>query len=384
MAQTVVGMFDNSSEAQQAVQKLVSAGISRDQIDISNNTNNSGSSYSSGSESSDDDQESGVSKFFKNLFGSDDDDADKYSHVARRAECIVTVHTQSKDESERVADILDDNGAVNVDERASEYGYSGSNRGSGLGGSSNSFGDRSNTVGAFDTGTSAGLTGAGSSVGDFTNMPSTTDGGSTSNFADTTSGSTSAGLGGTASTAGDFTNTPGTFADRSTSDFADTTSDRSTTDFTNTTSDRSTTGITGNNSASTDETSKIPIIEENLEVGKREVQSGGVRLRSRIIERPVEESVRLREERVNVERNRVDRPATEADFQNFGEKDIEMIERTEVPVVSKQARVVEEVSLDKDVTERNETISDTVRKTEVDVTDLDKDTLRDRTSNNDL
>ena len=44
-----------------------------------------------------------------------------------------------------------------------------------------------------------------------------------------------------------------------------------------------------------------------------------------------------------------------------------------LPVVSKQARVVEEVSVGKDVNERNETISDTVRKTEVDVENLEED-----------
>jgi stress response protein YsnF len=55
-----------------------------------------------------------------------------------------------------------------------------------------------------------------------------------------------------------------------------------------------------------------------------------------------------------------------------------MIERTEVPVVNKNARVVEEVSLGKDVNERSETINDTVRKTEVAVTDLENGDLRDR------
>ena len=44
-----------------------------------------------------------------------------------------------------------------------------------------------------------------------------------------------------------------------------------------------------------------------------------------------------------------------------------MRETAEVPVVSKEARVVEEVSLDKEITERQETIRDTVRNTEVDV-----------------
>jgi stress response protein YsnF len=74
----------------------------------------------------------------------------------------------------------------------------------------------------------------------------------------------------------------------------------------------------------------------------------------------------------------VDRPATEANLNSFDEKDIEMVERTEVPVVNKNARVVEEVSLGKDVNERSETINDTVRKTEVAVTDLENGDLRDR------
>jgi stress response protein YsnF len=80
----------------------------------------------------------------------------------------------------------------------------------------------------------------------------------------------------------------------------------------------------------------------------------------------VEESIRLREEHVSIERNNVDRPATEADFSNFKEGTIELTEHAEKPVVSKTARVVEEVSLEKEVSEREETISDTVRHTEVD------------------
>jgi len=271
MAQTVIGMFDNASEAQQAVEQLVSRGFSRENIDVSSSGNSStqgyasgntgttsSSSYSSetsGSSSTREESGSGIGKFFRSLFGNDEE-ADTYSNVATRSGSIVTVHAQSGDEAERAADILDDAGAVDVDERAAQYGYSRSN--------------------------------------------------------ENTSGSTSEG-------------------------------------------ERS-----------------IPVIEEELEVGKRMVQTGGKRLRSRIIERPVEESLRLREERVRVERNTVDRPATEADFDNFKETEIEITEQAEVPVVSKQARVVEEVSLGKDVTEHEETVRDTVRKTEVDVEDVSK------------
>lgn len=122
----------------------------------------------------------------------------------------------------------------------------------------------------------------------------------------------------------------------------------------------------------------IPVIQENLEVGKREVETGGVRLRSRIVEEEVEEDVNLREETVHVERVSTDRPATEADIR---EESIEMTERAEVPVVNKEARVVEEISLSKEVTERDETIRDTVRETEVDIEKLDR-TRRDK--DNDL
>jgi stress response protein YsnF len=117
----------------------------------------------------------------------------------------------------------------------------------------------------------------------------------------------------------------------------------------------------------------IPVIREELEIGKQEVERGGIRLRSRIVEKDVEETVNLREETVNVERNPVDRPATEADLR---EEDIEIRERAEVPVVNKEARVVEEISLNKEVDEREETIRDTVRETEVDVDKLDKNNRR--------
>ena len=135
-----------------------------------------------------------------------------------------------------------------------------------------------------------------------------------------------------------------------------------------------------NNSA--DNVASAQVIEENLQVGKRVEQTGGARLRSRIVERPVEASVRLREEHISVERHPVNRPATEADFAAFKEGEIEITESAERAVVGKEARVVEEVTLGKEVTEREETIRDTVRKTEVDVERLDDSETR-RGLNND-
>ncbi len=114
----------------------------------------------------------------------------------------------------------------------------------------------------------------------------------------------------------------------------------------------------------------IPVIEENIKVGKKEVATGGVRIRSRIIEKPVEENLRLREERIHVERNKVDRPATDAELNAFKNETIEATEHTEIPVVQKDSRVVEEISLEKTVHHRDETIQDRLKKTEVDVEDI--------------
>lgn len=285
MAQTVIGFFDEASEAQKAVEKLQSRGISRDRIDVSRGSGSStaGAGYSNTSGSSDrvtDDDRTvdregrntnAITDFFNSLFGGKDDDAERYSRVASSSNTIVTVHAQTEDEAEAAADIMDDCGAIDVDERSAQYGYDSSR------GSSDRMGDR--------TGVS---------------------------------------------------------------------------------SDRDTT---------------IERMEENLEIGKRTVETGGVRVRSRIVENPVEEHIRLREEHVNVERTPVDRAATSADMDRAQDREIEMRESAEVPVVNKEARVVEEIRISKDVDERDETIRENVRHTEVDVdNDIDRNNInKDRT-----
>ncbi|UOQ72219.1 YsnF/AvaK domain-containing protein [Hymenobacter cellulosilyticus] len=266
MNQTVVGFFDNIQAAQQASAQLIAAGFTQENVDISSggaataggSTNSSNYQNTSGTTTEAVGDAAGrtgdsVSNFFSNLFGGDDtEDARRYSHVARQGHSILTVHCQSAEHAHRAAEILDNAGAVDVDERAAQTGYAGANN--------------------LQAGATTGQEGLSAQV-----------------------------------------------------------------------------------------------IEENLQVGKRVEQTGGARLRSRIVERPVEASVRLREEHVSVERHPVNRPATEADFNAFKEGEIEITESAERAVVGKEARVVEEVTLGKEVTEREETIRDTVRKTEVDV-----------------
>jgi len=114
----------------------------------------------------------------------------------------------------------------------------------------------------------------------------------------------------------------------------------------------------------------IEIVEEEIQVGKRAVDTGGVRVKSYVREVPVEEEVTLRQEHVEVERRPVNRLATSADFDTFKEGTIEVRETQEEAVIAKEARVVEEVHVSKNVDQRTEKVQDTVRRTEVEVEQL--------------
>ena len=116
----------------------------------------------------------------------------------------------------------------------------------------------------------------------------------------------------------------------------------------------------------------IPIVEERLVVGKREVERGGVRVRSYVVETPVEEQISLRDEHVDVERRVVDR-AVAAGEDPFLERTLQMTETGEEAVVGKQAYVIEEIGLKKEVGQRTEEVRDTVRHTEVEVERTDAD-----------
>ena len=247
MTLTVVGVFDNANEARQAVEALVNEGFSRGSIDLStaqqgdnsdgmtnNNANtvqdrNRNTSGTATEEMVDDTKDvgSGIGNFFSSLFGMDNDNTDRYSRVGERSS-IVTVHATSNDEAERAADVLDESGAVDVNERDAQHtnSYAGSEMAnSGI--------------------TNSGMAGSGM-VG---------------------SGMVGSGMGMTDSTMN-----------------------------TDRTSDVAREG----------ETMPAPAIEVKPNVGKQTVETGGVRVRSQIVERPVEESDRLRTERVVAQRNPVD------------------------------------------------------------------------------
>ena len=263
MRQTVVGVFDRFSAAQHAAELLRQRGIADDFIQITE------------SQLEEDDDKgattgrpAGLLDRIKSFFsGTSDDDFElsAYSEAVRRGGGVVKVEVDEEPEAETAREVLTEAGAVDIDERVSEW---------------------------------------------------------------KASGWTPEGAGGTASAASAPT------ASRAEGEQV------------------------------------IPVVREELAVGKRVVKAGGVRVYARTVAEPVHETVQLREERARVERRPVDRPASGADLEALGERRIEVEESVERPVVEKTARVVEEVVVGKDVRQKTADVSETVRRTEVEVSEF--------------
>lgn len=132
--------------------------------------------------------------------------------------------------------------------------------------------------------------------------------------------------------------------------------------------------------AMTNDADTIPVVEDQMRVGKRAVERGGVRVRSYVTEKPVEEQVRLRDETITVDRRPVDRPLNGNETDLFKERSIELTETDEEAIVAKEARVVEEVVVSKSVDERVETVRDTVRRTDVDIQQIGGDMTQNQMS----
>jgi uncharacterized protein (TIGR02271 family) len=327
----VTAFFDSRSDAEQAIERLSEAGVSRDSIRFMPGDERDPIDNDAGTASR---RESGG--FWDSLgdWFLPDEDRGTYAEGLRRGGYLLSVEATDA-QYERVLDILDDEGTIDIDERANswrEEGWTGGTAGIGrddvLSGATANLttGDAATTSGtATGTGTAAGATRFSDDLG-------TTNTGSA---------------------------VPPISPETGMTDFDADGSMRS---------DR-TVDVTGTDARLTDRGEEvIPVAEEQLRVGKRDVSHGRVRIRSYVVETPVEEQVTLREERVAVERRPVDRALGDAE-QAFQERTIEAEERGEEAVVSKEARITEEVVVRKEAEQRTETVSDTVRQTEVEVED---------------
>ncbi|MFP5077050.1 YsnF/AvaK domain-containing protein [Rhizobium sp. YIM 134829] len=281
---TITAFFDSQAEATRAIERLVSAGISRESVrliaDTGSDTHRTSTMHDDGK---------GFWASLADLF-MPDDDRTAYAEGIRRGGFLVTVSDYPANLSDTALDILDDEGSIDIDERARSWESEGWSRSS-----------------------------AAYAAGD-------------SEYAGRSGSAGQSGYEGT--------------RDSATSTDLD-----------------------------ADGEEVIPVVQEDLRIGKRDVNNGRVRVRSYVVETPVNESVSLRDERVEVSRRAVDRPLSDADTA-FTDRTISAEEHREEAVVSKDARVVEEISLKKTAEQRQETISDSVRKTEVEVEDERESGLR--------
>jgi len=290
MSTKVVGIFDSFERAQQAVREVEQIGLNAANVAITRGAEGTDYAVYGGEDTADYNQprhvKGGISGFFERLFGDDVDERDRglFSEAARRGSTVVTV-TAEANQVDRVVEILERYDAVDVDQRAAQYGES-------------------------------GYTAYNPAAPVYTPDESRAE---LDRF-------------------GQYRNAE----------------------------------VSGKQFDSDREVA-VPVIEEELKIGKRAVQRGGVRVYSRVTERPVEEQVSLREEHVTVERRPANRAVTDADTQTLRDSEIVLTETAEEAVASKEARVVEEVVVGKKTTERTETVHDTVRRTDVDVEQLEAD-----------
>jgi uncharacterized protein (TIGR02271 family) len=118
----------------------------------------------------------------------------------------------------------------------------------------------------------------------------------------------------------------------------------------------------------------IPLAEEQVEISKRRVDHA-TRIRRYVVETPVERQVTLRDETVEIERRRpVENTSLGAGA--FEERTVEVHTSSEQPDVIKTANIAEEVVVHKTVTERPETVRETVRKEQVEVINDDPTAAR--------
>jgi hypothetical protein len=126
MSHTVVGLFSDNSHAQRAVEQLEAMGVSSSSIDVARRQGQGADVKDEPGENEEwvgtgKINDNNLTRFFKSLFGSDDDMPDRYSQVASGNQAIVTVHATSQDQAERAADILDECGAINVEDQHSTH-----------------------------------------------------------------------------------------------------------------------------------------------------------------------------------------------------------------------------------------------------------------------
>ena len=333
----LTALFDTQAAAESAVERLRALGLSETSIRMTGGEEVSGRV----------EENKGFWESISDFFFPDDERA-TYAEGLRRGGYLVSVSGIPEDRFDEAIDILDDEGSVDLDARSEEWraeGWSGAPIGAdGI----STAGDADLTAALADERDDAA---ARRSEGDY--AASGADTTPAEAFADRPAmGGAGMGAAGMAAAGMGASGMGATEAGRTESGMIE--------------PDVSGIGATGTGRMGDDEV--IPVVEERLRVGKRDVNLGRVRVRSYVVETPVSEDVSLRSDRVEIERRPVDR-ALDAGDAAFTDRVIEAEEHAEEAVIQKEARVTEEIGLRKTSEEHTETVSDTVRHTEVEVED---------------
>ena len=310
MTHTLAAVFEQRGDADRAKAELLNAGFSSDAVRLASG---SGTQTQPGADDSIGDS---IMQFFSSIFGNDEH-ADKhtYSSAINRGNTMLTVDASSDDEIDRAADIIEGFGPLNIDEQQGMAGHipqAQAYQGAHQGGQA----AMSGSMQEAQTSAAGGMQGTQSTL----------------------TGET---LGARSAASGIMQGAQSAQA--------------------------------GSMQRTTTEEQAIPVIQEELKVGKRTVQRGGVRVYQRVVETPVQEDITLREEHVTIERHPVDQAISPDQVPAFQDKSFELHENAEEAVVQKSARVVEEVVVGKEVSQRQEQITDTVRSTDVEVEQLAPD-----------
>jgi uncharacterized protein (TIGR02271 family) len=342
-SRTLTALFDSEAEAERAVARLRDAGVPDSAIRITRGSADTNATYSGDAYA---DRQKG---FFESLgdFFFPDEDRYTYAEGLTRGAHMVSVSDYDASLHDVIVDILDDEGSVDLDAREAEWRSSGWSDYR----SSSYYTDRGDMSPA-----AAGMAAAAAGVAEMPARGTIYDDGTPDRDTRTV---------GDYQMAADMSGTSSGFGTAAVVESGASESPSGTID------QRSATGDIGLGAPRGDfdrDDETVKIVEERLDVTKRDVDQGRVRVRSYVREEPVSADVDLRSTRVFLERRPVDRAATDADIA-FQDRTIEAREHAEEAVIRKEARVVEEIGLRQEEEVRHETVSDSVRRTEVEIED---------------
>lgn len=326
---SITAVFDTRAHAEQAITQLKSAGIAAADISLLPATDETLHPADTA-----DTKGTGFWASLEQLFGGTEDHA-TYAESIRRGGIMVTVRSED-DHVDRIIDILEQHGSVDLDERESTWrseGWTGTPALTGTTAAAGSVSAGSRGLGIGDAGMTA----------------------SSRETETTRTGTFGAGALGAGAIA-----TASTSADRSVAGHGETLATKPV-------------GLVDKLRDAAEDV--VEIVEERLNVGKRSINRGKVRVHTSVVSREVAEDISLHNETVTVDRRTIDRPlsTTALGADPFQERTIEMEQYEEEAVVAKSAHVVGEVGLRKDATDRVETVRDTLRSTKVDVDDARSD-----------